>query len=100
MTDDCTRCGQNPGEVCRGCHAMAARFEAAYEEAMVDGLGARLEAESWRDAGVAALREPYDLLREVLAQHNDPCRIDHNGFCQEHLCGAPCLYARIREALQ
>lgn len=37
------------------------------------------------------------LLAEVQAQHSEPCRPDHNRFCQEHLCSSPCLYGRIRE---
>lgn len=43
--------------------------------------------------------EPRLLLREFLDLHDEPCRFDHEEFCQEHMSSAPCLIHRARQAL-
>lgn len=30
---------------------------------------------------------------------DEPCRYDHNGFCQEHYCSKPCKHEQARAAL-
>ncbi len=41
----------------------------------------------------------HALLVEFVAREEPHCRLDHNGFCQAHLCGGPCLVARAWAAL-
>lgn len=41
-----------------------------------------------------------EMLMRVHIQHDEPCRLDHNGFCQSHYCSEPCLYAEIKKSLE
>lgn len=40
------------------------------------------------------------LLQQVADLHGEPCRYDHNKFCQAHYCSEPCLYGEIRKELE
>jgi len=44
--------------------------------------------------------ELANLLREFVDKEEPSCRLDHNGFCQAHLCGRPCLVMRARKSLR
>ena len=43
------------------------------------------------------LQTALALLREIAERDNEPCRYDHNRFCQAHCCGEPCLIGRVKE---
>lgn len=47
-------------------------------------------------AELLALRE---LVKDMLLFHDGPCRFDHNGFCQEHMCDEPCIIGRAQELI-
>ncbi len=44
-------------------------------------------------------QKAYAFLKEFLDRDNEPCRIDHNGFCQAHFCHPPCLVGEARKFL-
>lgn len=50
--------------------------------------------------GRHVIKRLLELLALVHQQHDEPCRFDHHGFCQEHGCDKPCLYAEIRKAIE
>jgi hypothetical protein len=39
------------------------------------------------------------LLGRATAHETEPCSFDHDGYCQEHACDAPCLFKEARELL-
>lgn len=39
------------------------------------------------------------LLQEWLDMHDEPCRLDHHGYCQTHFLESDCLAKRTRAAL-
>ncbi len=45
------------------------------------------------------IKRLLEMMMAVHMQHDEPCRLDHHGFCQSHLSGPPCLYAEIKQAL-
>lgn len=40
-----------------------------------------------------------ELVKRLVAPHENTCIIDHNGFCQEHYFDAPCPVPTARELL-
>lgn len=50
-----------------------------------------------------ALCESHERLRDLLArvvERDEPeCRLDHNGFCQEHCYGSPCPIPEAKKAI-
>jgi hypothetical protein len=45
------------------------------------------------------IKRLLEMLMKVHLQHDEPCRLDHHGFCQNHYSGPPCLYGEIKAAL-
>ncbi len=45
------------------------------------------------------IKRLLEMMMRVHLQHGEPCRLDHNGFCQAHFCGEPCLYGEIKAAM-
>lgn len=54
------------------------------------------ELQREREEWFVRVTELLLLLRDFLDMHEGPCRLDHEGFCQEHSSSAPCLVARAR----
>ena len=48
----------------------------------------------------AKVEELTELLRQVQISDPEECRLDHDGFCQEHHFHAPCLMWRIGQILK
>lgn len=46
------------------------------------------------------IKRLLEMMMRVHLQHDEPCRLDHHGFCQSHYCSEPCLYAEIKKALE
>lgn len=87
----------------RALAAEAAAVELTKEKlALVERMRAAREVlvrrvdQGKADAEVGRLRI---LLRQVMEQHGEPCNLDRYGWCREHDTAPPCLYARIRVAL-
>lgn len=50
---------------------------------------------------VVEVRELRASLARFVDHHgDDPCRFDHNDFCQEHYSGKPCFVAEARALLE
>ncbi len=84
-----------PHIVCRGCWILGnncGECSRCVETALAFALFARREFRLAKDVANA--------LEEVLAGKEEACRLDHNGFCQEHASRAPCVVAEAREALR
>ena len=43
------------------------------------------------------LRQARELLADLV--DDEPCRFDHNGYCQAHYCSSPCINARAQAFL-
>lgn len=50
--------------------------------------------------GRHVIKRLLEMLRAVHRQHDEPCRLDHNRFCQAHYCSDPCFYGEIRKAME
>ena len=50
---------------------------------------------------VYRMRETIIRYRRVIEELTDsePCRYDHNDFCQEHYCSKPCKHETARNAI-
>jgi hypothetical protein len=54
---------------------------------------------------ITALRDRVKVLEEALQGllepfKDDPCRLDHHGYCQTHFIEADCCVSRARAALE
>lgn len=50
--------------------------------------------------GRHVIKRLLEWIVRIHQQHNEPCRLDHHGFCQAHYCSAPCVYGQTREAMK
>lgn len=64
-----------------GCHPRTGRWTA-----------------NWQARHV--VKRMLELLQRVHEMHDEPCRYDHNGFCQAHFYSEPCLYGEIRNGIE
>lgn len=57
----------------------------------------------WPWSVIASQRKEIDTLREALSkvpQLLGPCRLDHNGRCQEHFLSRPCEVERVKQVIK
>ena len=72
-------------------------------ERLYQAAEADLEADvAERDTQIAALKAallPRDVLERLDQKFDGDCYLDHDGFCQQHTFGDPCVMPVIRAAL-
>jgi len=84
----------NDDIVCRGSYALGSACQ------QCSRCREELDAMLLHGKAYEVAQRMAETFAEYLGAEEDACRIDHNGFCQSHTSGPPCIVAEARAALE
>ncbi len=88
--------------ICRNCGNTGTGFDGTPCVCKLTPEWQQIVGTLRRENGVQfrTIRRMRSFMAEVSKKHDEPCRYDHNDFCQAHCCSKPCLFERIAAELR